>query len=65
MLDQDHKLSCKQFGARKPPWLCKNNRGNQSSLLAPQRPGLGCSLGLAVLQVELDLGWIFLHGCKL
>ena len=50
---------------RKPPLTKQSDWENQDNLFGAKQLGIGCTLMLAVLQVKLDLGWIFLHGSKL
>jgi len=38
---------------------------SQNSLFGAKRLGLSRKVGLADFQVKPNLGWIFLHGCKL
>jgi len=62
MSGQASKLPRKQAGARKPPWLSKNNREDSNSSFGAKQSGLSCNLRLANLQSKLDVGWISLHG---
>jgi len=50
---------------RKTPPAKQNDQGNLKQSIGVKQPELGCNLGPADLQVKLDLGWIFLRGCKI